>query len=264
MKKSFEDELMTGMQRELVKQASGGTPDLSKAAECLHAALEIFEEQGLTTRADQLMNVLYKIAQTQKTKPVMEMPSIKSLMEKGITQRDLMEFSKGNPVAKAKLNLVLRSMGLSEHHIGKLIGPGNVMSEKDAREVADPNRTFGKMFDWMKDPTAPVDPANPQPGESLEFKSIAQQHKSDPATKGLTPAKQVSNLKEYGVPLNVPKRKDKLSADDFEADFVGLLDAPTFDIDASDDELMGMDVKEDSLEVFDSDAPMADFEDERD
>lgn len=245
MKKSFEDELMTGMQQELVKQASGGTPDLSKAAECLHAALEIFEEQGLSARADQLTGVLLKIAQTHKSKPVQKLPSMHSLMQAGLTQRDLLEFSKGSPIAKAKFNLALRHMGMSEHEIGKLIGPTNVMSEKDALALIDPNRSFGKIFEWMQDPTAPVDPANPQPGESLEFKSIAQ--KTDPATKGLTPEKQVKNLKEFGVPLNVN------SVDD--------LDFSLSDTYSAEDELMDLDIKEDSLEVFDDEDAQSDWED---
>src|SRR5271157_5749204 len=139
MKKLFEDELMKGMQQELVKQASGGTPDLSKAAECLHAALEIFEEQGLSARADQLTNVLLKIAQTHKSKPVQQLPSMHSLMQAGLTQRDLHAFARGNPIAKAKFNLVMRSMGMSEHEIGRLLGPTNVMSEEKAREVINPN-----------------------------------------------------------------------------------------------------------------------------
>jgi hypothetical protein len=254
-KKVFEDELMTGMHQELIKQALGATPDLSKAAECLHAALEIFEEQGLTKQADQLTHVLYKIAQTHKTKPTQKFPSMQSLMHAGLTQRDLQEFARGNSFAKAKFNQVLRHMGMSEHEIGRILGTSNVMSEEKAKEILNPN-SF-QMTSLLREPTAPQEGV-----QQLQFNSLAQV-KSDPATKGLTTEKQVSNLKEYGIPLNVPKRKDKLSADDFDADFAGLLDAPTFDIDASDDELMGMEVKEDSLEVFDSDGAMSDFEDER-
>jgi hypothetical protein len=239
MKKSFEDELMIGMQQELVKQASGDVPDLSKAAECLHAALEIFEEQGLNARANQLTGVLLKIAQTHKSKPVQQLPSMKSLMHAGLTQRDLHEFSKGNPVAKAKFNLVLRSMGMSEHEIGRLIGPTNVMSEDKAKEVINPNAF--QMTSLLQPSAPPVQ----EGGEALEFKSLAQ--KVDPATKGLTSEKQVKNLKEFGVPLNVN------SADDF--------DFNLSDTYSAEDELMSLDIKEDSLEVFDDEDAQSDWED---
>ena len=241
MKKSFEDELMTGMHQELIKQAIGGTPDLSKAAECLHSALEIFEEQGLSARADQLTNVLLKIAQTYKSKPMQQLPSMKSLMQAGLTQRDLHEFSKGNPVAKAKFNLVLRNMGMSEHEIGRLIGPTNVMSEEQAKEVINPN-SF-QMSSLLNQPVAT--PAE-EGGGALEFKSIAQK-KTDPATKGLTSEKQVKNLKEFGVPLNVN------SADD--------IDFNLSDTYSAEDELMSLDIKEDSLEVFDDEDAQSDWED---
>lgn len=241
MKKSFEDELMKGMQQELVKQASGGTtPDLSKAAECLHAALEIFEEQGLNVRADQLLGVLSKIAQTRKTRPVEKLPSMQSLMHAGLTQRDLHEFSRGNPVAKAKFNLVLRTMGMSEHEIGRLIGPTNVMSEEKAKEIINPN-SF-QMSSLLHGPSESAPEAGPE-AEALEFKSIAQ--KADPATKGLTSEKQVKNLKEYGIPLNVN------SADDI---------GPS-DVYSAEDELMSLDIKEDSLEVFDDEDAQSDWED---
>lgn len=268
-KKLFEDDLIAGMQSELRKQASEKTPDLTKAADCLHAALEIFEQAGLSARADDVLKVLQKFAAGGKQHVVLEMPSMQKLMEAGMTQRDLMEFTKGSPVAKAKINLVLRGMGLSEHQIGKFIGPGSVMSEKDAKEMLDPNRSFSKMWDWMKDPSAPVDPASPQPGESLEFKSIAQKKSPvDKHTKGLTPEKMVANLKNHGTEFNmsvdVPLRKGPLTKDDMDVDFADILDSDTFDIDASDDELMGMEIKEDSLEVFDNGDAMSDFEDERD
>ena len=237
MKKLFEDELMKGMQQELVKQASGGTPDLSKAAECLHAALEIFEEQGLSARADQLTNVLLKIAQTHKSKPVQQLPSMHSLMQAGLTQRDLHAFARGNPIAKAKFNLVMRSMGMSEHEIGRLLGPTNVMSEEKAREVINPNAF--QMTSLLHGPSEDVPEAGPE-AEALEFKSIAQ--KADPATKGLTSEKQVKNLKEYGVPLNVN------SADDN-------------DIYSAEDELMSLDIKEDELLVFDDEDAQSDWED---
>lgn len=242
MKKSFEDELMKGMQQELVKQATGGTPDLSKAAECLHAALEIFEEQGLSARADQLTGVLLKIAQTHKSKPVQKLPSMQSLMQAGLTQRDLHEFAKGNPVAKAKFNLVMRSMGMSEHEIGKLLGPTNVMSEEKAKEIINPNAF--QMKSLLHGPSEDA-PSPEEGGEALEFKSIAQQ--ADPATKGLTPAKEVENLKQHGIPLNVSHADD--------------LDVDSSEVYSAEDELMSLDIKDDDLQVFDEEDAQSDWED---
>lgn len=312
-KSLFEDELMSGMESQLRKQAAADKPAaLSKAAECLHAALEIFEEHGMTARADQVLKLLQKLAQTNDARTdVMKMPTPKALMEAGLTQRDMHEFAKGSPIAKAKFNLVLRGLGFSDHHIGNIIGKTNVMSEDDAKQIIDPNRSFSKIYDFMKDPTAPVDPMNPQPGEeiairslpntrpgdtisfqssapksepgkgeALEFKSLAQKKRSnlkDRHTGGLTSEKMTRNLKDHGHPMNLaddcavdlppPISKQNFKDSDIEPDFMELFQSPSFDMDASDDELWGMDIKEDSLEVSEGDlgvGEMHDFEDERD
>jgi hypothetical protein len=304
-KSLFEDELVSSMEKQLRKQGSAEKPSLVKAAECLHAALEIFEEQGMTARADQVLQLLQKLAQSNEARDVQQMPTPKALMEAGLTQRDMHEFAKGNPVATAKFNLVLRRLGLSDHQIGRFIGPTKVMSEADAKELIDPNRSFGKIHDWMQDPTTPVDPRNPKPGETisfrsvpltgpgdtlsfeslkdkpkptppgeaLEFKSIAQKKSSDRHTKGLTPEKEVENLKHHGTPFNMaddtfdvgrPVSKGNLRDEDLDPDFAELLKSPSFDMDASDDELMGMEIKEDTLEVSEGDISLEDFEDERD
>lgn len=304
-KSLFEDELIAGMEKQLRKQAAGEKPVVSKAADCLHAALEIFEEQGMTARADQVLQLLQKLAQSNEARDVQQMPSVHKLMEAGLTQRDMHEFAKGSPIAKAKFNLILRQLGYSDHQIGKFIGPTNVMSEEDAKQVIDPNRSFSKIYDWMKDPGKPVDPRNPQPGEELSIKSlpmtgpgdtvsfksmkeplapsendfniksIAQKKRSviDTHTKGLTSEKMVENLKHHGTEFNMaddgidvppPFDKDSLRDEDMDDDFAELLKSPSFDMDASDDELMGMEIAEDTLEVFDNESAMEDFEDERD
>jgi hypothetical protein len=283
-KNVFEDEIISGMRIELRKQASDDKhPSLATAAECLHAALEILEGAGLQSRADDVLRLLQKIAQSNKLKPVEKLPTINHLMQAGLTQRDMQELGKGNPVAKAKFNLTLRGMGMSEHQIGRLIGPGNVMSEKDAKSIIDPNRSFGKIWDWMKDPK---EPTQEETGKSLEFQSLSPKKELSPGsslqfnslatdhhTKKLTPEKQVKNLKHHGHPMNLaddnfsfdlPARKKTLSKDDMDSEFADILDAPSFDIDASDDEIMGAYDKDDSLEVFDKDVPLTDFEEERD
>lgn len=196
-----------------------------------------------------------------------------------------MEAHKGNPTAIAKFNLVLRRLGFADHEIWQMLGLKSVMPEQTAKDLLDPNRSLGKIHDWIQDPTGPLegesdfmkkwkeDPSSVSIGpEALDFKSIAQK-KSDFHTKGLTPAKMVENLKNHGTEFNmsndshefhVPLRKSKLDKDDVDPDLAGLLDLESFDIDASDDELMGIEIKEDSLEVFDKEIPLADFEDERD
>lgn len=277
LKSLFENEIMSGMQKELRKQASDDKqPSLAQAADCLHAALEIFEQQGMRARADQVLQLLEKIAQTNEVREVqLNMPSIKSLMQAGLTQRDMIEFSKGSPRATAKMNLVLRRLGLSDHQIAKFIGPTKVMSEDEARETLNPNKP-GSLLEFKS--LSPEPTPSPKDKELLEFKSIAGSKKKskDPATRGLNSEKEIKNLLHHGHPLNtlpddrgsvrVPPslNKETLSADDLDPDFVDMLNASTFDIDASDDELMGMEIKEDSLEVFEKDIPMEDFEDERD
>jgi hypothetical protein len=266
-KKVFEDDLIAGMQQELRKQASSEIPNLVKAAECLHAALEIFEEAGLEKQANQILSLLQKIAANPgKSKPVQKIFPLQKLMEAGVTRNDLIELSKGSKIAKGKVSLVMRSLGLPEEEIAKWVGH---ISEKDALDFINPNRAFSKIDNWIENRETLL-PEEPE-GEFLTFKSIAK--KKDPKTKGLTPKRQVENLKDHGTQFNnaadgnfvfeVPSRKTSLTRDDMDADFADLLDA-NFDWNASDDDLMGVDINGDSLEVFDKDIPLADFEDERD
>lgn len=273
-KSLFENELIAGMEQQLRKQASAEKPSLAKAADCLHAALEILEEQGLAARADQLLQILQKIGQANEARDVMQMPQLPTLMEAGMTQRDFHEFSKGNPIAKAKFNLVLRSLGYSDHQIGNIIGKTNVMSEDDAKAVLDPNRSFSKIYDWMKDPTQPTDPTNPQPGETISMKSMAAKKpgRPDKHTKGLTSAKMLKNLEGHGHTMNLaddgmldvppPLDMNNLKESDFEPEFGEFATLLKSDIDEADD-LFAMDIN-DTLEVSENDIPMDDFEEERD
>lgn len=230
-KKMFEDELISGMQQELRKQASANPPNLVKAAECLHAALEIFESAGLEDKADQVLQVLEGISKQAVHAKAEKVPGPEELMAAGITQRDMQELSKGNKGAVAKFNIVLRQMGISEHAIGQLIGPTNVMSEEDAQKMISPNLAFSKMWELQSQSQDVMQAKHKTPSRPDKI--------HDPHTKGLTSDKQVENLKNHGTVFNM--------ADDG----------------AADDELMNMEVKDDTLEVFDKDVPLADFEDER-
>ena len=287
-----EFDLASEMSKNLIKQASTNDPsNLAKAAECLHAALEIFEEAGMTKQADGILCVLQKFAiEESEKKHVQKLPSVQSLMEAGITQHDMRELSKGSPIAKAKFNLVLRRLHIPEHEIAKLVGP---MTEHEAKMILDPNRSFGKIWEALQNPE-PVEmidfkslqPAGkPSAEESLEFKSLAAKKqkakqkgkavpkKVDRHTKGLTTEKQIENLKDHGTQFNlakdnacaidVPPRKDVLTADDFDVEFADALGFPEFDIGASDDELDGSEA-DDELEVFDKELPLESFEDEKD
>lgn len=63
IKKSvFEEELIAGMQKELVKNASNQDKDLGKAVDYLNSAIDIFEDAGLNTQANQVLNIISKIA----------------------------------------------------------------------------------------------------------------------------------------------------------------------------------------------------------
>jgi hypothetical protein len=64
IKKSvFEEELIAGMQKELVKNATNqATNNLGKAVDCLNSAIEIFEEAGLNIQANQILKIISKIA----------------------------------------------------------------------------------------------------------------------------------------------------------------------------------------------------------
>lgn len=61
-----ENELIMGMQRELNAHDQTNKPQLIKAAEHLHSALEIFENAGLTSQANEILFLLNKIAQKDK------------------------------------------------------------------------------------------------------------------------------------------------------------------------------------------------------
>lgn len=68
IKKSvFEDEIISNMQKELTKTAqSEAIQSLDKAVDDVNSAIVLFEDLGMTAQADQLLNVLVKIAKKGK------------------------------------------------------------------------------------------------------------------------------------------------------------------------------------------------------
>lgn len=269
-KSVFEQDLIAGMQQELRKQAAtSDPPNLVEAGECLHAALEILEEAGMQRQADQILNIMQKIAVEHR--PSHEMVSLQKLMEHGVTYDDLQDLRRGDHAAKVKVNLALRKMGLDTEQIAKTIGQHNVLSEHDLG-------SYTKLMSWMKDPTQ-VDEGPVQPGQTvtmesmpekeepevISFESIATRKPSRPGkvsdihTKKLTPAKMVENLKHHGTEFNMPD----LSWADFDPELAEALDLQNADqtqeIDTSLD--WDLDLSDDMLEV-DIPQPLEDFEDE--
>ena len=71
IKKSvFEDEIIAGMQRKLAENdVEEGMFSLIKAVDYINSAVDILEEQGMQTKADQLLYILLKIAEKHQKKP---------------------------------------------------------------------------------------------------------------------------------------------------------------------------------------------------
>lgn len=65
IKKSvFEEELIAGMQKELIKNAANQETDhLGKAVDYLNSAVDIFEDTGMSAQASQVLQIISKIAQ---------------------------------------------------------------------------------------------------------------------------------------------------------------------------------------------------------
>ena len=68
IKKSvFEDEIIAGMERELTSNVEANN-SLDKAVDYVHSAIEVFEDAGMKSQADALLNVLLKLAKNKKVK----------------------------------------------------------------------------------------------------------------------------------------------------------------------------------------------------
>lgn len=268
IKKSvFEQELIAGMQHQLRKQASAEQPELARAGECLHAAMEILEEAGLQKRADQILEVLHKIA-GDSTKHVQKMLTLEKLMQAGLTAEDMQAFGKGEQGAKVKMNAVLHRMGFNEHEIAQFIGKHNVVPEHEVK-------TYETFMGWIKDPTQmdsgpampgqtvsmeslPLLPEDERdttpPGESLSFQSIAAKHKKkhDDAsvphnghTKNLTPQRMIENLMHHGTVFNMADDGGGLDVSnaDFDTQFAEALNTDDSD-DLDVDDVLNVDIEQ--------------------
>lgn len=230
-KKVFEDDLISGMQRELAKKdIKQGMNDLSKAVDYLHSAMDILEDNGMSSKANQILKVLYKIANPDFDRNVMKVPSMKELMNQGLSKYDLHNYTK-NEASRAKFNKVLYEMGFTPNQIASYLGKDQFMTLEEVNELyQDPSFNINRLVtDTLRD-------QEPTPKE-FNISSLANLH--DPHIKGLTSDKMIKNLKEHGTVFNM--------ADD----------------NASDD-LLNADLNDNLLEVTDQDLDPSemDFEDE--
>lgn len=172
------------MQKELRAQATQQRDEgVAQALEHLRSAKDILENAGLKSRANSIQTILHKVSEIhQKKNPVQEMPAMRALMEAGVTQRDLMEFSKGNPVAKAKINQTLRDLGRTDKEIISFLGKHNFMDEETATSLLDPSSSLGKMWEWMQSPTAPIRPEDPYLGGEGETESMREFREGGPVS----------------------------------------------------------------------------------
>jgi len=127
IKKSiFEDEIISGMQRKLAEaEVEQGMGSVEKAVDYLNSAMSIFEDAGMYSKADQILSILVRIAQSKgsekirkmlnevlhpvkeiKDEPEEEEISYESLLkpEKDLEEEPKGEFINMTSVAKAKFN----------------------------------------------------------------------------------------------------------------------------------------------------------------
>jgi hypothetical protein len=209
IKKSlFENELIHGMQRELHShEKKQGMNSLVQAVEYLHSAAQIFEEAGMTAKAEQVLQILSKIAAQHDTKVKM-MPSMQSLMENGVTQADLKGLGKGDAFSKARVNTAFRRLGYTDKEIASFIGRHNLMSEEEAAELMNPEGSPQRFMSWIENPMAPIDPN--RPSESENFQQNVSQWMANPGPVGVQPGQEI----EMQSLLKQPKQDDKPSPDE--------------------------------------------------
>lgn len=116
IKKSvFEDDLIRGMQSELVKQAHNvEVQDLSAAADYLNSAVQILDEVGMVEASDKILNILLKVAQ------VPQESSLGVLLQSGFTLEDLSQIGQNDKLRSAVFE-TLRSAGYDDNAIIKIL-----------------------------------------------------------------------------------------------------------------------------------------------
>ena len=267
--------------------------DLTNAIDNLHVAMKLLDEAGLSAVSNQVLNVLTKVARDgaalDREHTEMSMPSVKNLLRAGLTMRDLYEFGEGNKSAVAKMNLALRNLDMSESDIVKMIGHKNLMSEEAAYNLLGRTSHFG---DWKNEDNddlvilPKVDPNEISMSTIASKKKVNKNKKSDWHTKKLNSKKMVDNLKDHGTVFNMNddnladatdeqkeyhgwlkelRKPDTFTKNDIDPELADLMDLESFDLNASDDDLLNLDVEDQSLEVLEHPALQElDFEEEKD
>ena len=190
-KANLDNTILQDMEQYLNGKVDVDTTKVESAIEYINNAAEILDKHQMFAQSDKLVNFLYKFASSKDipTK-VLQMPSISALMSKGLTNKDIHEITKKNPLSLAKLNNILREMGFDNHQIVRLIGLDSFVPEDEARRMLKIEHMIAKPFAKDKDL---------EEGEIIEFRSIAK----DKHTDGLTSEKMIKNLLDHGTEFNL-------------------------------------------------------------
>ena len=241
-----------------------------------------------------MLNVLVKVARDgaalDRENTEMSMPSVKTLLRAGLTMRDLYEFGEGNKSAIAKMNLALRNLNMSESDIVKMIGHKNLMSEEAALNLLGKTSHHGDWKNEENDDLVILPKIDPNEINihtvNAAKKKVNKGKKSDWHTKKLNSKKMVDNLKDHGTVFNMNddnladatdeqkeyhswlkelRKPDTFTKNDVDPELADLMDLESFDLNASDDDLLNLDVEDQSLEVLENPALQElDFEEEKD
>ncbi len=228
-KSVFENDLISGMQRNLASQEGDEAINkLAQAVEFLNSAAEILDEANLTAYADRIINLLEKIAQMRAKQHSL----LDKLNEVGVDifSPEYSEF-KTDKKAKIRLNHALYGIGATENQIEDFIGKEYVMSKLDVDKWASiygikshhkPKVDVKKMVDLSKktEPEAYeilIDEDNGL-GQSINLSQASDPRKiKDRHTQNLTSEKMLKNLQHHGTVFNMADDgADKNSAKDLE------------------------------------------------
>jgi len=202
-KSKFEDEIMFNMHNSL---ASQNETDLSVAIDYLVSAMDILSENGFQSKADQILDVISKIAANVTT-----MPSIKfienALNKFNISLKDLSVLKEptlyNNRLIKAKVLKALRIAGLSDDTIINFIGGNKTISLIDPKLVDYILKSEKSIKEMIEIPNEISAIAKMKQNKNLKNKRPADLRKIiDPHTHNLTSDKMVANLLHHGTTFN--------------------------------------------------------------
>ena len=220
----FKDELIAGMQRKLAEQyVTPEINDLPKAAEYLQSAMDLFEDIGMTNKAEQVLDILKKLA-------AIPMPTLEGL-ENFIKRYDLklsdlnvlMEPTthRNGPLKAKVMKIFMKPMGLSRRDIMGFYGnKAHLLSDPQIEHYSKTTSVeeATKAYPTMQEAKLHESP-NFNPGLEFPIKSIAEAIK-DWRTQGLTSEQMIKNLLDHGTEFNMKSEEihdkvpDELYVDD--------------------------------------------------